>query len=111
MQEVSSERTSQQLQASILFVASKTSLFHRSSILYIINRILAKEIANTRKAVDRMYTAKAVINSVSNSLQTSISVLKMQVKILLYLHYNVISLCYFLHERVHLRKAVKSYTE
>lgn len=34
-------------------------------------KILAKEIAATRKAVERMYTAKAQMNSVANSLQTS----------------------------------------
>ena len=34
-------------------------------------KILAKEIANTRKTVERMYVAKAQLNSVSSSLQTS----------------------------------------
>lgn len=34
-------------------------------------KILAKEIANTRKTVERMYTAKAQLSSVSSTLQTS----------------------------------------
>ena len=39
---------------------------HSSSI-----RILAREIVNTRKAIERMYTAKAQLNSVSMQLQTT----------------------------------------
>jgi SRSO17 transposase len=35
-------------------------------------RILAKEIVRTRKTVERMYTTKAQLNSVANSLQTSV---------------------------------------
>lgn len=35
-------------------------------------KILAKEVANTRKTITRMYTAKAQLNSVSNQLQTSV---------------------------------------
>ena len=58
-------------------------------ILFIVNiimlRILAKEVANTRKAIERMYTAKANISSVETSLQTSISMIKMQVFVLVYL--------------------------
>jgi nitrogenase subunit NifH len=34
-------------------------------------RILAKEIASTRKTVERMYIAKAQLNSVASTLQTS----------------------------------------
>lgn len=34
-------------------------------------KILAKEVANTRKAVERMYVAKAQLNSVATNLQTS----------------------------------------
>lgn len=34
-------------------------------------KILAKEIANTRKTVERMYTAKAQLSSVSSTLATS----------------------------------------
>lgn len=34
-------------------------------------KVLAKEIANTRRTVERMYIAKAQLNSVSSSLQTS----------------------------------------
>lgn len=34
-------------------------------------KILAKEVANTRRTVERMYTAKAQLNSVSTSLSTS----------------------------------------
>jgi division protein CdvB (Snf7/Vps24/ESCRT-III family) len=34
-------------------------------------KVLAKEIANTRRTVERMYMAKAQLNSVSSSLQTS----------------------------------------
>lgn len=41
-------------------------------------KILAKEVANTRKTVERMYTAKAQLNSVATHLQTSISLMKMQ---------------------------------
>jgi len=41
-------------------------------------KILAKEIANTRKTIERMHMAKAQLNSVSSTLQTSISMLKMQ---------------------------------
>jgi len=41
-------------------------------------KILAKEIANTRKTIERMYTAKAQLSSVSNSLQTSMSMMKIQ---------------------------------
>jgi len=35
-------------------------------------KVLAKEIVRTRKTVERMYVAKAQLNSVCNSLQTSI---------------------------------------
>lgn len=35
-------------------------------------KILAKEIVNTRKTIERMYMAKAQLNSVSNTLQTSV---------------------------------------
>ena len=35
-------------------------------------KILAKEIVRTRKMVERMYMAKAQLNSVSNTLQTSV---------------------------------------
>lgn len=41
-------------------------------------RILAKEIVHTRKTVERMYTAKAQLNSVSCNLQTSVAMIKMQ---------------------------------
>jgi charged multivesicular body protein 3 len=41
-------------------------------------KILAKEIVHTRKMVERMYTAKAQLNSVSNTLQTSVSMIKMK---------------------------------
>mmetsp|Transcript_33902 Transcript_33902/g.74659 ORF Transcript_33902/g.74659 Transcript_33902/m.74659 type:complete len:246 (-) Transcript_33902:139-876(-) len=41
-------------------------------------RILAKEIASTRKTVERMYTAKAQLNSVASTLQTSMSMMKLQ---------------------------------
>lgn len=34
-------------------------------------KILAKEVANTRKSVERMYVAKAQMNSVATNLQTS----------------------------------------
>ena len=34
-------------------------------------KILAKEIVNTRKTVERMYMAKAQLSSVSSTLQTS----------------------------------------
>jgi hypothetical protein len=34
-------------------------------------KVLAKEIANTRRTVERMYMAKAQLNSVSSTLQTS----------------------------------------
>lgn len=34
-------------------------------------KILAKEVASTRKTVERMYTAKAQLSSVSSTLQTS----------------------------------------
>ena len=34
-------------------------------------KILAKEVASTRKTIERMYMAKAQLNSVSTSLQTS----------------------------------------
>jgi len=35
-------------------------------------KILAKQVAQTRKAVERMYVTKAQLNSVSNNLQTSV---------------------------------------
>lgn len=41
-------------------------------------RILAKEIANTRRTIARMYNAKAQLNSVASTLQTSISMMKLQ---------------------------------
>ena len=41
-------------------------------------RILAKEIVNTRKAVERLNIAKAQMNSVCMTLQTSISMIKLQ---------------------------------
>lgn len=41
-------------------------------------KILAKEIVRTRKMVERMYMAKAQLNSVSNTLQTSVSMIKMK---------------------------------
>ena len=41
-------------------------------------KILAKEIANTRRTVARMYQCKAQLNSVASSLQTSISMMKLQ---------------------------------
>ena len=41
-------------------------------------KILAKEIANTRRTVSRMYQCKAQLNSVASSLQTSISMMKLQ---------------------------------
>eukprot|EP01035_Chromulina_nebulosa_P034209 gene34209-45879_t len=41
-------------------------------------KILAKEVANTRKTIMRMHVAKAQLNSVSMTLQTSIAMLKMQ---------------------------------
>lgn len=34
-------------------------------------KVLAKEIANTRRTVERMYTSKAQMNSVCNNLQTT----------------------------------------
>lgn len=41
-------------------------------------RLLAKEIVNTRKAKERMMTAKAQMNSASMALQSSISLMKVQ---------------------------------
>jgi charged multivesicular body protein 3 len=41
-------------------------------------RIMAREIVNTRKAVDRMYTAKAQMGSVGFALQNSIAMIKLQ---------------------------------
>eukprot|EP01038_Epipyxis_sp_PR26KG_P012047 gene12047-16121_t len=41
-------------------------------------KILAKQIVETRKTVERMHTAKAQLNSVSNHLQTTMSIMKMQ---------------------------------
>jgi charged multivesicular body protein 3 len=41
-------------------------------------KILAKQVAQTRKAVERMYVTKAQLNSVSNNLQTSVSMIKMK---------------------------------
>ena len=41
-------------------------------------KMLAKEVVNTRHAVTRMHTAKAHLNSVGMSLQTTASTLKMQ---------------------------------
>lgn len=41
-------------------------------------KIMAREIVNTRKQIDRMYAANAQLNSVQMMLQTSISMLKMQ---------------------------------
>lgn len=41
-------------------------------------RILAKEIANTRRTIARLYNAKAQLNSVASTLQTSISMMKLQ---------------------------------
>jgi charged multivesicular body protein 3 len=41
-------------------------------------KILAKEIVHTRKLIERMYTTKAQLNSVSNTLQTSVSMIKMK---------------------------------
>jgi len=35
-------------------------------------KILAKEVAATRKTIERMYMAKAQLNSVSMTLQTSV---------------------------------------
>ncbi len=41
-------------------------------------KILAKEIINTRKSVERMYMAKAQLNSVAMNLQTSMCKSKYQ---------------------------------
>jgi charged multivesicular body protein 3 len=41
-------------------------------------RILAKEVVNTRKAIDRMYQGKAQINSVCFALQNSLAMIKIQ---------------------------------
>ena len=41
-------------------------------------KLLAKEIVNTRKARERMMTAKAQLNSASMALQSSISLMKVQ---------------------------------
>lgn len=41
-------------------------------------RILAREVVNTRKAIDRMYQGKAQINSVCFALQHSLAMLKVQ---------------------------------
>lgn len=41
-------------------------------------RILAREIVNTRKAIDRMYTSKAQMGSVGFALQHSIAMIKLQ---------------------------------
>jgi len=41
-------------------------------------RIMAKEIANTRRTIARLYNAKAQLNSVASTLQTSISMMKLQ---------------------------------
>lgn len=41
-------------------------------------KILAKEVVQTRKSVERMYSARAQINSASMMLQNSIGVIKMQ---------------------------------
>lgn len=41
-------------------------------------KILAKEVAATRKTVERMHTAKAQLNSVSSNLQTQMSMMKVQ---------------------------------
>lgn len=41
-------------------------------------KILAKEVAQTRKAVERLYGARAQINSASMMLQNSIGIIKMQ---------------------------------
>lgn len=41
-------------------------------------KILAKEIVNVRRTVDRMYATKAQLNSVIMNLQTAVSMMKMQ---------------------------------
>jgi charged multivesicular body protein 3 len=41
-------------------------------------KVIAKEIVNTRHAVNRMHTAKSQLNSVANMLQNSISMMKVQ---------------------------------
>lgn len=41
-------------------------------------KILAKEVVNTRKAIERMHTAKAQLGSVQSNLQVSMSTLKIQ---------------------------------
>lgn len=41
-------------------------------------KILAKEIVNVRRTVDRMYATKAQLNSVIMNLQTAASMMKMQ---------------------------------
>lgn len=41
-------------------------------------RLLAREIVNTRKAIDRMYTSKAQMGSVAFALQHSIAMIKLQ---------------------------------
>lgn len=40
-------------------------------------KILAKQVVQTRKSIERMYLAKAQLNSVTMQLQTSVSMLKM----------------------------------
>ena len=41
-------------------------------------KILAKEIVNVRKTIDRMYASKAQLNSVSMNLQTVAAMMKVQ---------------------------------
>jgi len=41
-------------------------------------KILAKEVANCRKTIDRMHLAKSQLNSVSMEVQANISMLKVQ---------------------------------
>lgn len=41
-------------------------------------RLLAREIVNTRRAIDRMYTSKAQMGSVAFALQHSIALIKLQ---------------------------------
>lgn len=54
-------------------------------------KILAKEIVRTRKTVERMYTTKAQLNSVANSLQTSMCKSNKN-KNILFLYVNVIAI-------------------
>jgi hypothetical protein len=55
------------------------------------SKVLAKEVVNTRRAMNRMYSAQAQLNSVSMGLSTSVGEFKCISSMIQYFHRDVVT--------------------